>query len=1243
MLHSCSARPPAGSRIHQRNRYNGGIRRLYPPALVSLPALTQEIRVVTPRPCRRTAFTLFAVCLAAIAPAGCRDEPAPSPSSTDTDASASSHPWSINDEFVQTMNLGVARMEQYEYQKAVEAFEKAVELEPGSLVARVNIAIALFNRNQGEDFDRAAGILQKVLEEDPDNHRALFFLGALLSYGGEDERALPHLKRLVELRSDDPYAWYFLGRVRDNLGEDAREDFLRAIELAPNMSTVYHKLHTIARRDGDVETAERHLARKLELDQCPVATIIVPPNYQRMGPLGLVEPLLLPPGQRVTSGELSGAPPETVWQAAEDSGLSTSDPLERHLPAIAHAPGLALADVNGDGFVDIVTTALARAGRPALTLLLQENGIFVDGTAGSGLESVAHPVSCAFGDFDNDGKVDLFVACDGPNYLFEGQGNGIFRDVTDATGTAGPDVLSVSAVFLDADHDADLDIYVCNASTRDRSAPAANQLLNNNMIIPEDRMVQDKQDCILPFTDIAAAAGVACAGQRSVMLAPADLDGDRDTDLVVFHEDAPLTVFRNELLGNYREEPITSQPRVAPFGGVVQDFNGDGRMDLLICPGPDFAGDLYVSGAGDLLEPHEQMGQILVASEVARRPPSSRVADVDLDGDLDVVLLGNGSRIHFADRNGRYAVRKDVWPAALLGDAAAIELAEMTGDGVPDLMLIHGGDRPRLELVTSRLDPPANWLAVVPSGVRNDNKQARCPESGYGLKLKAQVGRHQQTLVYTGLNGGLSQSRVPMIIGLDGADKVDYVFMTWTEGVTQSEIGLAAGQTHALVENERRESSCPVLFAWNGKRFEFISDFAGVGGLGYFVAPGEYAPPQVLEHVKIEPDQLVPRDGRYEVRVCEPMEEVAYVDRLELLAIDHPERKRVFPDERLVVTGAEATHRLLAIDEPIFPDRAVDHEGNDCLDNLRRVDRVYAYEPPRDRRFVGFCRPHSLVVDFGDRLNDLLDEPGVYLFVNGFIEYPYSQNTYAASQAGVTWQPMTIERQTTGGAWKTIIPDAGGPGGMGRTFTIDLTGKLSETVSPEHALNPSGEPLALSTRLRVSTNMDISYDQMFIAVDRGTKDVETRSVPLVSAELRRLGFPQEYSPDGRHPTIYNYDIIDMTSAFKMPSGRYTRYGPVEPLLAAFDDQYVILGSGDEIALSFDAGALPAIPSGHRRSFILVSHAYCKDMDLYTARGNTVEPLPFKDMSRYPYPAGEQYPTGDAFRDYQREFNTRRVN
>jgi hypothetical protein len=99
---------------------------------------------------------------------------------------------------------------------------------------------------------------------------------------------------------------------------------------------------------------------------------------------------------------------------------------------------------------------------------------------------------------------------------------------------------------------------------------------------------------------------------------------------------------------------------------------------------------------------------------------------------------------------------------------------------------------------------------------------------------------------------------------------------------------------------------------------------------------------------------------------------------------------------------------------------------------------------------------------------------------------------------------------------------------------------------------------------------------------------------------------------------------------------------VGELLRKADDCFVILGRGDELTLQFPAGAFGPIPAGHRRTFLLKVDAYTKDMDLFTACSDTVEPLPFHAMRSYPYGPGEHYPDTSATRTYRRLFNTRRV-
>ena len=1114
-------------------------------------------------------------------------------------------PWGTLDPLVRAVNRGVGLMEQYRYAEAVGAFEQVVALAPKSVESRVNLALAVFNRSGQNDLKRAEELLDKVLAEQPDHVRALYFRGIIHQYSGQDTPALTCFERVLKEHPRDASTWYLLSRSKAHLGQPYRADLERAVQENPALASAYYDLMRLAWQEGREEDAKAYQATFQKLREHPLCEMIVLPHYRQMGPLAMVEPLTRSPQPRAVGAEVRFGPARTLFASPAGGSWTGVTEETTGLAGMLARDGVQVvtADINGDGRLDLITNAVTRDGHRGVQLMIrQPDSRLTDATGASGLAKATDAISLATGDYDNDGHVDLYVSRSGPNQLWRSGGDGTFADVTETTGTAGGDAITVSSVFLDADHDGDLDLYVLNTSTVSGDAPSANQLFNNN--------------ADGTFTNIAATAGVACAAKRSVMLAPADLDGDRDTDLIVFHCGAPASVFLNDRFGKYHAGEITDEPIRGEMGGVAQDFNGDCVVDLLVSSAGTVPACLFLSDGTAMRRRSAQFDGCVAALSSWGDVGTPRVVDIDLDGDLDIAFPGSAGHVLFNDGTGRFVAQPGCIkvPVSDTEDKMlASELIEFTGDGVVDLVRIVDGKLGRIELHPGTLTPPSSWLAITPTGDRGEDKRTRSPASGFGAKIEVRCGVHQQSIIHTGLSGGLSQSLQPIVFGLDGVAKASYVSLTWPDGVTQCENELAGRQHHRIREMERRVSSCPVLFAWNGHHFAFISDFAGVGGLGYLVAEGDYASPQPLEHVKIEPEQLRTKDGRYELRIAEPMEEVAYIDRLELVAIDHTADVMVWPDERLVITGPPASHDLLVVSEHVDPVAAIGPNGEDCVERVRHTDRTYAYQPKLDRRFYGFCRPHALELRFDvpDRWIEGDADQSIYLFVGGWIEYPYSQTTFAASQAGVAWEPLRVDQLSPDGQWETIIPDAGAPGGMGRTIAIDVTGKLRST----------------DVRLRLTTNLEIYFDRIFVGTDTGTGDLTVQTVPLVSADLRRLGFPLEFSPDGRHPLIYSYDIIEPTSSFKMPRGVYTRYGPVESLLATFDDAYVILGTGDEMAVSFDAAAITPVAPGSVRSFVLISHAYCKDMDLYTGAPDTVEPLPHKSMAAYPYgpPRGEESP------------------
>ena len=1095
-------------------------------------------------------------------------------------------PWRVQDEFVRAVNQGIYLMERYEYASAAEAFGRALELSPDSIEARLRLAFAESNNPPADgDAGRAERLLDEVLERDPSNVQALYLRGILYVNAGESLAALPLLEQVVELEPHDAFAWYVLARAKRLGGADGEVELRRAIEECPTLAGAWYDLFRVVSGRGEEEQALQLLEHFQELQESRFKVEVSLPKYRRMGPLGVVHPLPVAQRAALAPASLSFGAPRTILE-----GLAQREQQGR--------AGLVLAagDLDGDGDLDLATLGTRPEGGTGLLVARNEGA---SGFVAQPVEGVENARAVALGDVDNDGDLDLFVACEGPNHLYLGAGDGSFTDVSATAGVAGPsEAVSSSAVFLDADHDSDLDLYVCNRADAEGS-PIANQLLRNN---------SDGT-----FVDVAAEVGAECASVASLSLAPIDLDDDRDTDLVVFNEGAAVTFLENALHDGYREWEVAAAPLAGAGGGVAQDFDGDGLPDLALFAHGDEPGRLHLS---------QGRGRLSSGSALEGAPRgAARVGDFDLDGDLDLATLGDGLRLWRNDGSGGFAPLGTVGPA---GD----ELVDLTGDGVVDLLALEaaGAGPAALVLRPGELTPPAHWLALEVTGKLHTPQSMRSPKSGFGTKVRVQCGVHGQVLTHTGLAGGLGQSCRALRFGLDGADRSDYVMLRWPDGITQSETDLACDQRHVLPEVQRKPDSCPMLFAWNGERFAFVGDFAGIGGMGYYAGPGAPPPPVAKELVRIDGAALVARDGRFELRVGEPMQEVAYVDRLVLLAGDHPEGIAGQPDERMGGGGAPPSQELLALGEPLFPARATGIDGPIPIANLRHADRRYAYEPLRDRRFVGYCEPHQLVLDFGAELAQLDPERPTYLLIDGSLEFPYSQTNFAALQAGVTWDPPRVELCPQGGEWRTVVADAGAPGGLHRTIAIDLGDEL-----------PAG-PCAL----RLTTNLEVYYDRAFIAQDRGRSQLEVRTVPLVSAELRRLGFPKEYSPDGGHPILYDYDSVQPTCDLQRLPGRYTRYGPVEELLVEFDDLYAVMATGDEIAVEYDAEVLPELVEGFARTYVLVSHAYCKDLDLHSVGPRAVAPLPFRGMSNYPYPAGECYPTDELHRRFLEEYNTRTV-
>jgi hypothetical protein len=317
--------------------------------------------------------------------------------------------------------------------------------------------------------------------------------------------------------------------------------------------------------------------------------------------------------------------------------------------------------------------------------------------------------------------------------------------------------------------------------------------------------------------------------------------------------------------------------------------------------------------------------------------------------------------------------------------------------------------------------------------------------------------------------------------------------------------------------------------------------------------------------------------------------------------------------EMFAVAGPKPQYEIAAYRRALFPERALDHLGNDILEALKERDSIYVRNWNRDRRFPGLAEEaHAMELDFGSGIEALLSpDTRPVLFLYGMIEYGYSSSNFALAQAGIQLRAPTFSVYRRG-RWEALRKEWGFPGGTPRWMAVDLNGLLEKG----------------DRRLRVETNLEIYWDQVFLAaalLDPDSAGLRPRTLAPDRAVLRPLGFPAGSRAEDRGTILYDYHDLSsldevLGKEMRRFPGNYTRFGDVLELLLKADDGFAVFGPGDEVALSYRSGRLPPLEPGWKRTYFLKAAGWCKDTDLYTAHPDRVEPLPFRAMAGYPAPA-----------------------
>jgi hypothetical protein len=715
------------------------------------------------------------------------------------------------------------------------------------------------------------------------------------------------------------------------------------------------------------------------------------------------------------------------------------------------------------------------------------------------------------------------------------------------------------AVWIDYDHDYDLDLVLVGESS---------SLQRNNGQAGFSDQTKD-----FPFTGGRAIDAVA-------FNFVADTDG---RDILVSYADRTAVLYRDMLAGKYRADPLDALAAGAA-ALVARDVDNDGKIDVVAGGSP---------GLTILLNRAARFDAAQFTPSPAR---AVAVGDFENRAFADLVVDGAVVRNQAA---GRFAAPG----ATALAKAVAVTTADFDNDGRLDAAGVAADGS--LHLLRNDSAVANKWTRVTLNGVKNLRLAP-------GAIVEVKAGVRYQKQMYAG---------VPLHFGVRDVAQLDTVRITWPNGLIQNEMKQPSGQALSFKEAQRLSGSCPMIFTWNGREFQFITDVLGVAPLGASAGDGTYFPVDHDEYIQIPGEALVPRGDQYEIRITEELREVAFLDQIRLIAVDHPSSVDIFTNDKFKAPPFPE-FRLFGVNRGarVYPVTARDGQGRDVRPALIAKDRAYPDGFKRD--YAGVAELHTLDLDFGSAAPD----NRAVLILSGWVDWADGSTFLGAAQEdprGLIFPSIQVKDAT--GQWKTVIDDMGIPAGKPKTIAVDLTGKF----------------LSASREVRIVTNLCLYWDEIFLGANPAAPEVVQTAIDPGLAELRFRGFSTPtIHPERKQPESFDYQRPMPLSMWNQTPGLYTKYGDVRPLTTEIDDRMIVMGSGDELRLLFPAASLPALKAGWRRDFLLFVDGWAKDGDANTAFSQSVEPLPFHGMSAYPYPAHETYPNALLHRQYRDTYNVR---
>jgi len=1143
-------------------------------------------------------------------------------------------------EMTTARTLGLAYLEENKLEEAEEQFLLLISLAPEEAIGYANLGLTYLRMGKYEEAEKQ---YLKAIELDPDDPDIRLNLAKVYEMSHEAEKSIEVLEESIEVDPDHVQTLYSLaesyGGSTDKYSMDQWEKYLvKAVEAAP--ANIVPRLHLIEvlLRNGKPDKALSHLEEIKSLyPESPndaaayyqsaleslhasdteeaLTNVLIYHNF-----LKLTNPYQSGIAQvKGSTGSSVGIPVVTFSEAAQvflQEGESILDALRftdvtasAGLDAVPFRKSttretvespithMAVGDMDHDGDQDLYLGSYMDDSSGYQRYLFKcDMGRFTDVTSEAGImhegvESYAH-----FADYDNDGFLDLYVIAEGSNILYRSVSEGRYQDVTRESVLEHSEY-GKTALFFDMDHEGDLDLFVAG------SGP--NQLFRNNT---------DGT-----YSELSSQTGLAGGNYKSRDACFGDFDDDGDIDLFVVNEDAGNTLYTNLRGGKFKdftqESGLTGMLR--SNSATSGDYNNDGYLDLFITGLDGGAFQLLMNQGNGTFTKDNQSPEFYGALENSVGYDASFL-DFDNDGFLDLLIAGeslipeeSGLLLFHNDGSGNFQDVSHLLPDDLT-HGRQIATFDYNEDGDTDIFIagLNGGVR----LLRNDGGNANHRLKIRLVGVRAGSGKNNY--YGIGAKVEVRAGELYQMKVVT---------EPDMQFGLAQRSHADVVRILWTNGTAQNIF--SPGSDQDLIEEQQLKGSCPFLYTWNGNEYVFVKDIMWHSALGMPMGimgeqPSFAFPDASRDYYKIPGELLIPKEGKYSIQITEELWETIYLDEVELIVVDHPDSVDVFVDERFS-PPPYPEHKIYPVSDKHPPRSALDGEGNDLLPLISDKDERYISSFAKGP-YQGITGMSDLILDPG-----VISQTGsLLLIMNGWI-YPTDASINAAiSQSGnMEVVPPFLQVMNKKGEWETIMTDLGFPAGKNKTLITDLTGIY---LSEGH-------------RVRIRTNMEIYWDQIYFAPSPSSIPVRSIRLKPLAADHHYRGFSRLYRKGGRYgPHWFDYSSTSILPKWRDLTGTYTRYGDVHKLLKASDNMYIIANAGEETTVEFDASTLAPLPEDWTRDFLIYTVGWVKDGDLNTATGQTAEPLPFHGMTRYPYGKEESYPSDPEHLEYLKTYNTRVV-